>query len=101
MSIKKKYLETKPECKVTFKLSKEAANSASKATLVGDFNDWDVQKSPMRKLKSGEFSITVNLPKDHEYQFRYFLDESEWVNEDSADKFVPNAFQSENSVVVV
>jgi 1,4-alpha-glucan branching enzyme len=101
MSIKKKYLETLPECKVTFKLSKKVANSASKANLVGEFNNWSVKKAPMKKLKSGDFSITVSLPKDQEYQFKYLLDGKEWVNEESADKLIPNVYNTENSVVVV
>lgn len=101
MSIKKKYLESKPECKVTFKLSKKAANSANKANLVGEFNDWSIKKTPMKKLKSGDFSVTMNLSKDKEYQFKYLLDGNDWVNEEAADKLVPNIYNGENSVVVL
>ncbi len=101
MSFKKTYLESKPECKVTFKLKKDLANSASEANLVGDFNNWDKHALKMKKLKSGEFSLTLNLEKDKEYQFRYLLNSKEWINDPEADKFVPNIFQSENSVIVI
>lgn len=101
MSIKKKYLESKPECKVTFKLSKNVANSAGKASVVGEFNNWDPSVTPMKKLKSGDFSVTMSLQKDKEYEFKYLLDESNWLNEDAADKQVPNVYQGENSVVVI
>ncbi len=101
MSIKKKYLASKPECKVTFKIEKNEANSANQASLVGDFNDWDAKKTPMTKLKSGDFSVTVSLTKDSEYQFKYLLDEKEWITETEADKQVPNEFEGVNSVIVV
>ena len=42
MSLKKKYLK-KGICKVTFRLPKEVAPSASAVSLVGDFNDWDAE----------------------------------------------------------
>lgn len=102
MSIKKQYLKTKPVCKVTFKLSAEEAKNAKKVRLVGDFNDWDLTAPPMKKLKNGSFSSTVELAKDNAYQFRYLLNDSEWENDWSADEYVPSAVSfDENSVVSV
>ena len=101
MSLKKQYNETKPVCKVTFKLTKDVAHSASQANLAGDFNNWDIESYPMKKLKSGEFTISLDLEKGKEYQFKYIIDGTAWLNETEADKFVPNEFQSENSVIVV
>jgi 1,4-alpha-glucan branching enzyme len=101
MSLKKQYVEKKPVCKVTFKLEKELVNSANHVSLAGDFNDWDIESIPMKKLKSGEFSATLDLEKGKEYQFRYLIDGKEWINEAEADKLVRNQFQGENSVIVV
>lgn len=98
---KKEYLKSKPVCKVTFRLTKSFAEGAEQITIVGDFNNWDAQANPMKKLKSGEFTTTINLPKDSEYQYRYILDGNIWKNDDKADKYVPNQFEGENSVVVV
>lgn len=100
MSLKKKFDEKKPVCKVTFVLSNEIANSASRVNLAGDFNDWDMESLPMKKVK-GTFSVSVSLKKGQEYQFKYLIDGREWLNEQEADKLVPNPFQSQNSVVVV
>jgi len=74
MSLKKQYLKTKPLCKVTFRLNAEAAQDAKEAALCGDFTDWKSQPLTMKKLKSGDFTLTVDLEKDHEYQFRYLID---------------------------
>jgi len=101
MSLKKQYIQSKPVCKVTFKLDSDLVNSANKANLTGDFNNWDVKSLPMKKLKSGEFTAALDLEKGKEYQFRYLIDDHVWLNEKEADKYVPNQFQSENSVVVV
>jgi len=102
MSIKKQYLKTKPECKVTFTLSKEMARSAGSVHLVGEFNGWDTTSHPMKLMKDGSFNITNNLGKGREYQFRYLIDGSLWENDDRADKYVRSPFgDSDNSVVVV
>jgi 1,4-alpha-glucan branching enzyme len=101
MSLKKQYNEKTPICKVTFKLANEIAGSANRIHLAGDFNDWDIENIPMKKLKGGEFSISVDLKKGREYEFKYLIDGCVWQNETEADKHVPNVFQSENSVVIV
>lgn len=101
MSIKKQYLKSKPLCKVTFSLPKEAANSAKKVTVVGEFNDWNVKALPMKKLKDGSFKVTQDLSVGQEYQFKYLLDGEVWENDSSADKYVSNEFTTENSVIVL
>ena len=100
MSIKLRYLKSKPVCKATFKLSKKQAGGAGKAALVGEFNLWNTQTHPMTKLKDGSFSITIELEQNREYEFRYFLDNSRWTNEPDAQNQVPTPFgDGENSVI--
>lgn len=101
MSLKKQFFETKPVCKVTFKLTKDIVNSARKVNLAGDFNHWNTDSIPMKKLKGGEYTVTVALQKGKEYQFKYLIDGNSWLNEKEADKLVPNEFQTENSVIIV
>lgn len=102
MALKKKYLKTKPICKVTFKLPREAAKGAKKVALVGEFNGWDKTSTPMKCLKSGDFTATLDLSVDKEYQFRYLVGKDHWENDWSADRYVPSGIgNDENSVVVV
>ncbi len=102
MSISKKFLKSKPVCKVTFKLPKKVVGVASEVALVGDFNSWDTRAELMKSTKSGDFSTTVELEKGKEYQFRYLIDGSKWENDGEADKFVATPFvDAENSVVVL
>lgn len=100
MAIIKKYLKTKPVCKVTFKISADDADGAKKANIAGDFNNWSVKKDKMKILKDGSFSITLDLDKDNEYAFRYVLDGKNWLNENDADKTVPSEFPDANNSVV-
>ena len=102
MSIKKQYLKTKPVCKVTFRISEELGNSVGTANVVGEFNNWDFSSTPMKKLKKGAFTATLNLEKGREYQFRYLLDKKNWENDATADRFEPTPFgDSENSVIAL
>ncbi|HOM29537.1 MAG TPA: isoamylase early set domain-containing protein [Deltaproteobacteria bacterium] len=102
MSIKKQYLKTKPECKVTFTLPKELSRSAESVHLVGEFNGWDTSSHPMKLQKDGSFNLTINLAKGREYQFRYLIDGVTWENDDKADRYVRTPFgDSDNSVVVI
>jgi 1,4-alpha-glucan branching enzyme len=101
MSIQKKFDKKKPECKVTFKLAEDIAGFANKANLTGDFNGWDIESIPMKKIKDGGFSVSIDLKKGAEYQFKYLVDGHSWLTESEADKQVINEYQGENSVVVV
>lgn len=102
MAFEKKYLKTKPICKVKFIAPKELTESASRIFIAGDFNDWDIEKNQLKKQKDGSYATTIDLAKDSEYQYRYVLDGERWENDYSADKYVPSDVGFEdNSVIVV
>jgi 1,4-alpha-glucan branching enzyme len=99
--IKKQYLKTNGWCNVTFKLPKDAAPDAELVTIVGDFNEWNLSETRMKKMKNGNFQITLKLHKDRAYRFRYFVDATRWENDWQADSYVPNAFGCDDSLVMV
>lgn len=102
MAIKKKFLKSKPVCKCTFSLPKEAAPEASKVALVGDFNDWTPEEHLLKKLKSGEFKIEIDLEVGQKYQYRYLIDDEKWENDWQADEYIPvEGLATENSVVAL
>jgi 1,4-alpha-glucan branching enzyme len=102
MSLKKQYLKSKPECKVTFTLPKEAVKNAKKVTLVGEFNNWSKSKTPLKKMTNGSVSIALNLATGREYQYRYLMDGKTWENDWAADKYVASSIPGvENSVVIL
>jgi 1,4-alpha-glucan branching enzyme len=93
--LKKQYLKSK--VKVTFYTP--ASIEANTVHLVGDFNEWNETNTEMEKLKDGRFKVTIDLDRGREYQFRYLVNQQEWHNDWEADKYVPNPFSGDNSVV--
>ncbi len=100
-TLKKQYIKSKPLCKITFRLPKEAAEGAKSVTVVGDFNNWNITQTPMKKMKNGDYSLTMELPCNREYNFRYLIDANRWENDWFADKYIPNEFGEDNSVVAL
>lgn len=98
MPISKQYLKTKPVCKVTFVVPAEQAPAADTVAVLGEFNDW--QATALKKQKNGDFSATVTLPKDQEFQFRYLIDGAIWQNEAQADGYVPSPLSYEDNSVL-
>ena len=89
MSLIKENDEELGICKVTFIIPAEIAKKFRRINLVGDFNYWDVNVNPFQNAKKdGSKFISVELPQNDEYKFRYFCDGKIWLNEPDADEFV-------------
>lgn len=102
MSIKKQYLKKDGVCKITFSLI-EDINGIENVRIPGDFNNWDINCEPMKKLKTGEFTQTINLEPGKAYQFKYLINETVWVNDQEADQLVPNGYGPDdfNSLIIL
>ena len=96
---KKTYGKTTKTCRVTFELPAEV--SARTASLCGDFNDWSPTDTPMTRRKDGRFSVTVPLPVDKTYRYRFLLDGNRWENDWDAEMYVHNEFGTEDSLISV
>ena len=67
-----------------------------KVQIAGSWNEW--QKEDMKKKKNGDFYITKILPVGAIYEFRYFIDDTNWANDEDAME-VHNNFGSTNSAI--
>jgi 1,4-alpha-glucan branching enzyme len=86
--------------RVTFELP--ATVWAESVSLVGDFNGWDPAALPMARGRNQEsWHATIELQRGREYQFRYLINGSQWCNDWDADRYVPNPYGGDNSVVVL
>jgi 1,4-alpha-glucan branching enzyme len=101
MAIQKKFLKSKPLCKVTFSVAAEQVAGADHVAVLGDFNNWDAQAHPMSKLKDGKFKLQLDLPKGEIFEFRYLADEVIWVNDESADAYKPAAIGYDDNCLLV
>ena len=101
MSLRKQYRKADELCTVTFSLPKAGDASVRTVNVVGDFNGWNKHGNPMKKQKNSSFAGSISLGCGREYQFHDLLDGEHWENDWKADKYVPNKYGRENSVVVV
>ncbi len=77
------------------------SSDARDVSLVGDFNDWDVGATPMRRVsRDGLWSVVVPLaPGRHVYSF--VVDGRQWVPDERAPLAPDSEFGGENSIILV
>lgn len=99
--IEKKFLKTRPVCKVTLTLPREAAPEARTVCVVGEFNGWSRDANPMTRRKNGDFVVSLDLATGRSYRFRYLIDGWKFENDWQADRYEPNPYGGDDSVVEV
>jgi len=100
--LKKKYLKSRDVSKVTFELSSKeipADVEVNSVNLLGDFNGWNPDVTPMKYLKRGAYQATLELEPNRKFQFRYLINGEHWWNDWEADGYTPGKFGDHNSVV--
>lgn len=74
---------------------------AQQVSLVGDFNDWDVAKTPMaRSAHGGLWTVTVPLSAGR-HVYAFVVDGSSWIADPSAPFAPDDGFGHANSVKIV
>ncbi len=71
-------------------------NNEQKVELLGSWNGW--KKENMKKKKNGDFYITKILTTGAIYEFKYFVDGKDWLNDEDAIE-IDNNFGSTNSAI--
>ena len=81
---------------ITFRLPD--GNGATRASVVGEFNEWSTTADPMEPDGEG-FVARLRLRRGRAYRFRYLLDGDRWENDWAADAYVENEFGGNDSVI--
>lgn len=71
---------------------------ADRVYVVGDFNDWDRQRTPLQQDRNGVWRVEVDLPCGQRFQFRYYVD-NHWLTDNHADGMTDNPYGTQNSIV--
>ena len=95
--VRKQRARRKGFVKVTFSLPRAEATTVH---VMGDFNDWR-PVHPMRRTDDGGWQLTLDLERGREYQFKYLLDDSMWINDPDVEKSVANPYGDTNSAVTI
>lgn len=93
--VKQQRVRRKGYIKVTFLLRPAKAATVH---VMGDFNDWRPIHA-MRRRDDGEWHLSLELERGHEYQFKYLLDETVWITDPDAERSVADPYGGANSVV--
>ena len=84
--------------RVSFSLE---APTASRVSLVGDFNNWDPSATPLERVSSdGRWETSVPLNPGR-YQFTYVIDGSRWVRDPGLPPATGDDFGQPTSVITV
>ncbi len=73
---------------VTFALP--ASIWADTIYLVGDFNNWNTKETPLQ-LDGDNWSVTLKLDTNQVYQYRYLVNDTEWMSDWNVDGSVEQA----------
>ena len=95
--IRKTATEEPAVVRVTF--SVPAGIHSSDVFLVGDFNEWDPDDTPLINDDDGVASVTLALDAGQRYAFRYRTKDGKWFNDEGADDYEPNEFGGSNGIL--
>jgi 1,4-alpha-glucan branching enzyme len=79
--------------RVRFKIT---ANGAQAVAVAGTFNDWEAEKTPLKK-NGDSWGTEVVLPRG-KYEYRFVVDGT-WMSDPNAKESVPNPYGTENSLL--
>lgn len=76
-----------------------AAPGALSVSLGGDFNNWDPDRHPLKKMSGGFWEKNIMLPPGR-YEYKYLID-GKWCLDPANQQSCGNCFGGRNSVIEV
>ncbi len=70
---------------------------ASEISLIGEFNNWSPETTPMKLTGSGMWSVTVTLPPGT-YSYKFLIDRKQKLPDPTAKGSEPDGFGGTNSI---
>ena len=70
---------------------------AETVLLMGDFNQWNEKKHPMKKGNHGMWEKIIMVPPGR-YEYRFLVD-GQWRNDSTNDQICANCFGSTNNIL--
>ena len=80
--------------RVTFSFE---SSDAKEVILMGDFNNWNAKKHPMKSNGNGMWNKSVVIPPGR-YEYKFLVD-GEWREDPRNDQVCPNRFGTQNNVI--
>ncbi len=84
---------------VTF--SYQPPDGTSSVTVAGEFNGWNTGATPLTDVDGdGLWTATLTLAPG-KYPYKFVINDTDWVTDESAAEFVDDGFGGQNAVVIV
>jgi len=80
--------------RVTFSFE---SSDAKEVILMGDFNDWNPKRHPMKTDGNGVWNKTVIIPPG-KYEYKFLID-GDWREDPRNDQTCPNCFGTQNNLL--
>jgi len=100
MSLIKSFVKSRNAYKVTFMVPQNSYLEGREIRLLGEFNNWNWDNAPSLKQSNGSYKVVVELSAGQSYQYRYLVDQSEWINDNIADSYTPSPYANVDNCVV-
>jgi len=72
------------------------SSDAKEVILMGDFNNWNPKKHPMKKDDNGKWTKAVILPPG-QYEYKFLVD-GQWKQDPQNNRICPNNLGTYNNV---
>ena len=99
MSAKKKKIQARANAASQFICLELIRPDAQEVCIAGSFNDWHSSVTPMIRLNNGKWAKELSLAPGR-YEYRFVVD-GQWVDDPTANDYVPNPFGGMNAVLIV
>jgi 1,4-alpha-glucan branching enzyme len=83
------------EVKVTFAVP----STVGLVSVVGDFNQWRPEATPLKPRSNGTRSAAVVLPAGHTYRFRYLAEGGWFFDDEASDAHEPNGYGETHGLI--
>lgn len=74
-------------------------DEATKVSVVGTFNDWNKETSPMTK-DGNIWKCSLNL-KPGKYEYQFVVNDTDWLVDPNSGTNVQNKYDGTNSVIII
>ncbi|MEO6229078.1 MAG: S8 family serine peptidase [Ferruginibacter sp.] len=76
-------------------------NTATQIALTGDFNNWNPDNWLLQPGLNGIWKIEIPFPPPGKYAYKFFVDESRWLEDVDNPYREPDGFNGFNNIVII
>lgn len=84
--------------RLTFVFHDDGANTVS---VAGDFNEWDLRATPLKRNGSGLWSTEVVVPHKGRFAYKFVVDGNRWIEDPNNGMKAPDNHGGLNSLLVI